>query len=117
MRKVMSPQQTETSKARAERFVRTVLEDDEHADAIADESLQDWADRKGVRIVENPRRVSPDITEKGSIMPSKQELLDRVKELEEENDDLQDQLDQIADIAAPPEDEDDSDSDQDGDSD
>jgi|HubBroStandDraft_6_1064221.scaffolds.fasta_scaffold9312610_1 hypothetical protein len=39
MRKVMTMQQAETSKARAERFVRTVLADDEHVDAIADESL------------------------------------------------------------------------------
>ena len=110
MRKVMTPQQAGTSKARAERFVRTVLGNDEHADAIADESLEDWADRKKVRIVENPRCVSPQIIEKGGNMPTKEALQQRVKELEEENDDLQDQLDQIADIAAPP-DEDDEDAD------
>ncbi|HTQ59986.1 MAG TPA: hypothetical protein VMI32_07180 [Candidatus Solibacter sp.] len=34
-------------------------------------------------------------------MASKEELQERIRELEEENDDLQDQLDQIADIAAP----------------
>jgi hypothetical protein len=120
MRKVMTPQQAETSKARAEQFVRTVLQDDDHADSIADESLEDWADRKKVHIAENPRRVSPDISEKGANMPTTEKLLDRIKELEEENDDLQDQLDQIADIAAPPDEDEDSngdDDDPDGDSD
>jgi hypothetical protein len=36
-------------------------------------------------------------------MPTKEELQQRVRELEEENDELQDQLDQIFDIVAPPE--------------
>ena len=36
-------------------------------------------------------------------MPTKEQLEDRVRELEEENDSLQDQLDQIFDIVAPPE--------------
>lgn len=35
-------------------------------------------------------------------MPTKVELERRIAELEEENDDLQDALDQIADLAAPP---------------
>lgn len=34
-------------------------------------------------------------------MSSKAELLERIKELEEENEQLQDQLDQVADIVAP----------------
>lgn len=36
-------------------------------------------------------------------MPTKEQLENRVRELEEENDNLQDQLDQIFDIVAPPE--------------
>lgn len=36
-------------------------------------------------------------------MPTKEQLKQRIRELEEENDGLQDQLDQIADIVAPPE--------------
>ena len=38
-------------------------------------------------------------------MPSKKELQDRIAELEDENSALQDALDQIADLAAPPDDE------------
>lgn len=36
-------------------------------------------------------------------MATKEQLQKRVEELEQENDDLQDQLDQIFDIVAPPE--------------
>ena len=36
-------------------------------------------------------------------MPTKEQLQKRVQELEEENDQLQDHLDQIYDIVAPPE--------------
>ena len=38
-------------------------------------------------------------------MPTKDELMDRIAELEEENEDLQSQLDDIADIVAPSEDD------------
>ena len=96
----MTVRQAETSKARAERFVRNVLEDDDHADAIADESLEDWADRKGVRIEENPRCVSPETIEGGIVVATgqtKADLLERVKELEDENQELNDQLDQVTD--------------------
>ena len=78
------------------RFVSDVLEDPERADEIEEESIEDYAERRKIIIV-NPRREP---------MASKEELQDRIRELEEENDDLQDQLDKIADIAAPIEDED-----------
>ena len=38
-------------------------------------------------------------------MPTKDELMDRIAELEQENEDLQSQLDDIADIVAPSEEE------------
>jgi len=41
-------------------------------------------------------------------MPTKEELLNRIADLEQENEELQSQLDDIADIVAPSEDEDDS---------
>lgn len=81
------------------RFVRNVLEDPERADEIADESLEHYAERRKIQIV-NPR---------SERMASNEQLKQRIRELEEENDDLQDQLDQIADIAAPIEDDDDGD--------
>lgn len=42
-------------------------------------------------------------------MPTKEQLKKRVQELEEENDQLQDQLDRIYDILAPPEGQDERD--------
>ncbi len=42
-------------------------------------------------------------------MPTKQELEERIRELEEENEQLQTQLDDIADIVAPPDSGDDED--------
>lgn len=50
-------------------------------------------------------------------MPTKQELTQRIRDLESENDDLQAQLDEIADIVAPPEDEDEDTQDDDEESD
>jgi hypothetical protein len=49
--------------------------------------------RSTVRAIANGR---------GGLMPTKEQLQERVEELEQENDKLQDQLDQIFDIVAPP---------------
>lgn len=90
------------------RFVRDVLDDPDRADEIEDESLEDYAERRKIKIVDsNPRE--------RAVMPTKEELMQRIRELEEENDELQDQLDQVADIVAPPEDEDESGDDEAGD--
>ena len=48
-------------------------------------------------------------------MTTKEELNERIRALETENDELQDQLDQIADIAAPIEDEDEQEDSEDAD--
>lgn len=101
MPKTLTRKQLEGRKEKAERFVRNVLGDPERADEIADESLEDYAERRKIQVI-NPKVVTE--------MPTKEELMQRVRELEEENDELQDQLDQVADIVAPP-DEDETDSD------
>jgi hypothetical protein len=41
----------------------------------------------------------------GREMPTKQDLMKRIRDLQSENDDLQAQLDEIADIVTPPEDD------------
>lgn len=57
MKRAMTEQQAQTSQQRGINFVRDVLEDDERAEELEDETLDDWAERKGVQIVEqNPRR-------------------------------------------------------------
>jgi hypothetical protein len=104
--KTLTRKQLEGRKEKAVRFVRDVLEDPERADEIEDESLEHYAQRRKISMV-NPRRKP--------IMATKEGLKDRIRELEEENDDLQDQLDKIADIAAPIEDNDDDRGDEDDD--
>ena len=92
---MLTRKQLESRKEKAARFVRDVLGDPERADEIESESLEDYAERRKIKIVGNPR---------GEDMATKDDLLERIQELEEENDDLQDQLDQIADIATPDDD-------------
>jgi hypothetical protein len=91
--KSLSRDQITTRKEQAERFVRGVLGDDERADEIADESIEDYAERRKIHIT-NPQR-------RGTRMSTKQELQERIRELEEENEELSDQLEEIADIVSP----------------
>jgi hypothetical protein len=51
--KTKTLKQVETAKERAERFTRDVIGDDDRADEIADESLEEYADRKRI-VIENP---------------------------------------------------------------
>jgi hypothetical protein len=83
--------QLESRKAQAVRFVRDVLGDDDKADDIEDESLEDYAEHRQIKLT-NPEGVTP------MAAPARQELLDRIEELETTNEDLQSRLDEIADI-------------------
>lgn len=108
MKKILTREQAQTSKDRAARFVSNVLKDEDGAQAIDDESLDDWAGRKKITLTNPrpiPRRRSTIIHEgEEKDMPTKKptmaELLEENKQLREENDDLIDQLDQVADIVA-----------------
>lgn len=98
--------QVETAKGRAERFLRDVLDDDDRADEVADESVEDYAERKHIEITNPSRR---------GVMATKQELADENDELRAENEQLQARLDRVMDIVAPDGDEDDDDQDDDQD--
>lgn len=89
--KTLTRKQLETRKAQAVRFARDVLGDDNKADDIEDESLKDYAKHRNIRIA-NPKGVIQ------MAAPTRQELLDRIEELETENESLQSRLDEIADI-------------------
>jgi hypothetical protein len=111
--KRLSRDQAEGRKEKAVRFTDNVLDDPDRADEIADESVEDYAARKGIEIVSNPSgRQRRKLVAK---TPTRQELEDRIEELEEENQGLQDQLDSIADIVAPDDDSDDDDDSEDSD--
>jgi hypothetical protein len=53
--KTLTPKQLEARKEKAVRFVRDVLENDDRASEIEDESLEDYAERRRLEIT-NPRR-------------------------------------------------------------
>jgi hypothetical protein len=114
MAKTLTRDQLQSRKDKAVRFVQDVLQDPERADEIADESLESYAERRKIALVNPVRR-------RDAIM-TKQELLGRVQDLEDENQQLQDQLDAVADIVNPDDDGDagddqDNDDDDSGDSD
>jgi hypothetical protein len=94
----LSRKQVESRKAHAVRFTRDVLGDDDRADEIEDESLDDYAERKRIRLV-NPQRGVRKMAVK-----TRSELMERIEELEGENEDLQSRIDEIADLVAPDED-------------
>ena len=97
MTKTLSRAQIASRKEKAVQFVRDVLDDPERANEINDESFEQYAERRKIKMLGIPH---------GGHMATKEDLKERIQELEEENGALQDQLDQIADIAAPIEDED-----------
>lgn len=91
--KTLSRKQLESRKTKAVRFTRGVLGDSDRADEIEDESLEDYAERRHIQVV-NPKgaRKMP--------VQTRRELMDRIKELEEENESLQDRLEEISDLAS-----------------
>lgn len=96
--KTLTRQQLESRKAQAVRFAHDVREDDELADKIEDESLEEYAQKRHIKL-SNPKGVTK--------MPvrTRRELLDRISELEEQNEELQGQLDEIRDIIGDEEEE------------
>jgi len=91
----LSREQLEARKKKAVEFVRRVLEDDDRADEIENETLESYAERRKFQIT-NPRRRA---------MKTRQQLLDEITELTETIEDLEDDRDQILDIVAPEEEE------------
>jgi hypothetical protein len=100
--KTLTRKQLQSRKAQAVRFARDVLGDDERAAEIEDESLEDYAERRHIKL-SNPKGVQP------MAVPTRRELNDRIRELEEENETLQDRLNEIAGLASDEEEEEDDD--------
>ena len=96
--KVLTRKQLESRKAQAVRFTRDVLDDADRAEEIEDESLEDYAERRHIQI-QNPKGV------RRMAIQTRRELLERIEELEQENEELQGQLDEIRDIIGEEEEE------------
>jgi hypothetical protein len=108
--KTLTRDQLETRKEKAARFVFDILGDPDRADEIEDESLEAYAERRKIQIVANPQggnmakirlfnptRVSNPSRHPNRLNPQsgRAELLARIRELQAENDELQDKLDKV----------------------
>lgn len=119
--KTLTRDQLQRRKQKAERFVRDVLEDDERAEEIANESLEDYADRRKIRIanpdggnmpvrtLKNGGRRPVAHPQTATVQPATPQnpheallLRQQIDELERENETLQDRLDKVADLASAP---------------
>lgn len=98
--------QVQATKEKAVRFVRDVLGDNEHADEIEDRSIEDYAERKRIKIV-NPQRRKEKLMAQKRTGTALSNLKKRVQELEEENEALQNQLDTIREVVNEEEEHDD----------
>jgi hypothetical protein len=77
-------------KEKAARFVENVLDDPERADEIRDESIESYAERRKFKILENP---NGGFMQKLVANPgSKGDLMQEIRELRQQNDELQQQL-------------------------
>lgn len=101
--KALTREQLQARKEKAERFTRDVRDDPDRADEIAGEDLESYAARRKIQLV-NPHRRKNTMARQRL---SREELEDRVAELQAENEDLQSQLEEIADIVSPDEENDD----------
>jgi hypothetical protein len=111
--KTLTRDQLQSRKEKAVRFVRDVLGDLDKAEEIAEENLEDYAQRRKIQLL-NPfmRRNSIMATTK-----SKAELEAEIADLKDENEELQDQLDAIADIVVPADEDEDENGDDEGEED
>jgi predicted RNase H-like nuclease (RuvC/YqgF family) len=106
--KRLSREQVEGRKEKAARFAETVLGDSERAQEIRDESVEDYASRRKFEITNPTRRAIMPRNPRKTVEDYRAEvadLKDEISDLEQENESLQGQLDQVADIVSPEEDE------------
>jgi hypothetical protein len=89
--------QLQARKDKAVRFTRDVLGDPARAAEIEEESLEDYAERRRIQII-NPSKRRTKVMARGK---TKADLAQEIADLQEENQELQDQLDAVADIVAP----------------
>lgn len=102
--KTLTREQLQVRKEQAERFVRNVLEDEGRADEIADEGLEEYAGRRKIAISNSRKKKNTMATSK-----TKAQLKREIHALRDQNDELQERLDHILNIAAPDDEDDEED--------
>jgi hypothetical protein len=95
--KALTSEQLQSRKEQALRFTRDVLGDSDRAQENENESLEDYATRREIKIT------NPLIRRKGIMarVKTKAELEAEIEELQAEDQELQDHLDAVADIVSP----------------
>ena len=111
MMKTLTRDQLQSRKEKAVRFTRDVLADPDRADEIADERLEDYAQRRKIELINPHRRTTVIMAE----TRTRAELEAEVADLREENQELRDQLDAVADIVSPDDENGDEEADDDSD--
>jgi hypothetical protein len=106
--KSLTREQLQSRKDKAVQFVRDLKGDPERAAEIEDECLEDYAERRKIQLINTGRARSM------ANGRTKEDLPNEIDDLRAENQDLQDQLDAIADIVSPEPEEADDDEDGDG---
>jgi hypothetical protein len=80
LKKHQTYDQLEATKQKAVRFARDVLQDDDKADDLDSESLESYAQRKGIQITDNPERRRRAVAN-GSSSLTKSDLADIVDQV------------------------------------
>lgn len=86
--KALTWDQLRDRKQRAVQFLTAVLRDEQRADEVEQESLADYAARRGLTVAENPH-------EGKSPMASNRELQEEIRALESALESVQDVLDEV----------------------
>jgi hypothetical protein len=107
MPKTLTRERLQARKDQAVRFTRDVVGDPDRAAEIQDESLEDYAQRRGIQLSNPWSRRTAMATRKtiADYRAELKDLRDQVSDLEEENESLQGQLDRVAEIVGGEEEE------------
>lgn len=106
--KFLTRSEAETKRQKAVDFLHRIGNDD-LADEFEDMSPEEYAERKGAQLLENPKRSKSMARRRKTVDELEAELSDlqeQVSDLEEENDALQSRLDDITNIASGEDEED-----------
>jgi len=109
----LTRRQVESRKAQAVRFVREVLGDPDRAAEIERESVEDYAARRRIQILNPKGRMTMPRKTIEDYRAEIADLKEQLAESEETAEALQDQLDEVAAIVAPAEEEEEEDEDDD----
>jgi|SRR5215469_1526150 len=115
--KALTRQQLQSRKDKAVRFTRDVVGDSDRAEEIEGESLEGYAERRRIQLLNPGRRDHMAKRTPEDYRTQIDDLKQQTRELEDENQALNDKLDNIADVLEPEEEDEDAATDKEDDDD